>query len=77
MPSSAELKLIKAMQEKVSKRTLEYDTQVPEQLRVTEDAREDARGLSKKQGRVEELTRKLADRLNKNAQAEKEQEGDK
>lgn len=77
MPSSAELKLIKAMQEKVSKRTLEYDTQVPEQLRVTEDAREEARGLSKKQGRVEELTRKLADRLNKNAQAEKEQEGDK
>lgn len=76
MPSSAELKMLKMLQEKVAKRTFQYDTQVPEQLRVTEEARDEAKEIAKKQSRVEDLTRKLADRLNKNAQYEREHGGE-
>jgi hypothetical protein len=68
--------MLKLLEEKVAKRTLEYDKQVPEQLRVTDDARDEAREIARKQGRVEDLTRKLADRLNKNAQFEKEHGGE-
>ena len=68
--------MLKMLEEKVAKRTKDYDTQVPEQMRQTEEARDEAKEIGKKQGRVEELTRKLADRLNKNAQYEKEHGGE-
>jgi hypothetical protein len=65
VPLSAELKLIQALQKRVHKRTVAYDTEVPEQLRVTEEAKDTAGEISRKQGRVEELTRKLAIKLDK------------
>ena len=37
-----------------------YKRQVPEMLRVTEDAKTGASEIARKQGRVEDLTRKLA-----------------
>ena len=65
VPRSAELKLIKKLQQRVHKRTKSYDKAVPEQLRVTEDARDEAVEISRKQGRVEDLLRKLANKINK------------
>lgn len=65
MPRSAELKLIQKLQKRVLKRTQDYDISVPKQLRVTEEARDEAREISRKQGRVESLTRKLANKINK------------
>ncbi|MCA8957801.1 MAG: hypothetical protein KDC87_17125 [Planctomycetes bacterium] len=69
MPRSAELKLIQKLQKRVLKRTQSYDTSVPEQLRVTEDAKDEAMEISRKQGKVEGLTRKLANKINKEQQA--------
>ena len=65
MPRSAELKLIQKLQKRVLKRTQAYDTSVPEQLRVTEEAKDEAHEISRKQGKVERLTRKLANKINK------------
>ena len=65
MPRSAELKLIKKLQQRVHKRTKTYDVAVPEQLRVTEEAKDEAIEISRKQGRVEDLLRKLANKINK------------
>ncbi|MHC4516404.1 MAG: hypothetical protein ACYS5W_22285 [Planctomycetota bacterium] len=69
VPRSAELKLIKMLQERVHKRTKRYDQDVPKQLRVTEEGKEEAVEISRKQGKVEKLTRKLANRINKEGQA--------
>ena len=69
MPSSAELKLIAALQKKVAKQTKDYDTQVPEQMRVTDEAKGEASGIAKKQARVTDLTRKFANKLSKDANA--------
>lgn len=69
MPRSAELKLIQKLQKRVLKRTQNYDTSVPEQLRVTEEAKDEAFEISRKQGKVEKLTRKLANKINKEQQA--------
>ena len=69
MPS-AELKLILGLQKRVYKRTVSYDAQVPEQLRVTEEATTEAGEIARKQGRVKQLTRKLAIKINKEAEAE-------
>ena len=69
MPRSAELKLIQKLQKRVLKRTKAYDVAVPEQLRVTEDARDEAMEISRKQGKVQNLTRKLANKINKEQQA--------
>ena len=65
---SAELKLIMFLQQRVADRTKSYDTDVPQQLRVTEQAAEEALGISRKQGQVEDLTRKLAVKINKDNQ---------
>lgn len=65
VPRSAELKLIQKLQKRVLKRTQEYDKSVPKQLRVTEEAKDEAHEISRKQGRVEDLTRKLANKINK------------
>lgn len=65
MPRSAELKLIQKLQKRVLARTQKYDTQTPKQLRVTDDAKAEAGEISRKQGKVETLTRKMANKLNK------------
>ena len=69
MPRSAELKLIQKLQKRVLKRTQTYDTAIPKQLRVTEEAKDEAGEISRKQGKVEKLTRKLANKINKEQQA--------
>lgn len=56
--------MIKFLQERVNKRTREYENSVPAALRETDDARAEARELAKKQVRVRDLTRKLGDKLN-------------
>jgi hypothetical protein len=48
----------------VNKRTKEYDEGMPAALRETDDARAEAVQLSGKQGKVRDLTRKLAVKLN-------------
>ena len=55
--------MIKFLQERVNKSTKDYEG-MPAAMRDTDDAKSDARDLSKKQGRVEGLTRKLASKLN-------------
>lgn len=65
VPMSAELKLVQALQKRVHKRTVEYDGLVPQPQRVTQENQDAAGEISRKQGRVEELTRKLAVKLNK------------
>lgn len=70
VPMSAELKLILGLQKRVHKRTVSYDTQIPEQLRVTEEATAEADEIARKQGRVKQLTRKLAVKINKEGEAE-------
>jgi hypothetical protein len=64
VPISAELKMIRYLQERVNKRTKEYDEGMPAALRETDDARAEAVQLSGKQGKVRDLTRKLAVKLN-------------
>jgi hypothetical protein len=64
VPVSAELKVLKFLQERVNKRTKEYDQGTPVALRETDEARDEAAQLSTKQARVRELTRKLANKLN-------------
>jgi hypothetical protein len=67
---SAELKLILGLQKRVHARTVAYDTEVPEPRRATEGATAEAGEIARKQGRVEDLTRKLAEKINKEAEAE-------
>jgi len=69
VPRSAELKLIQMLQKRVHKRTKSYDRDVPKQVRVTDEAKEEAHEISRKQGKVQYLTRKLANRINKEGQA--------
>jgi hypothetical protein len=69
VPISAELKMIRYLQERVNKRTKEFDG-LPPALRETDDAKAAAGDLSSKQGRVRDLTRKLAVKLNKENNAE-------
>lgn len=56
--------MIKYLQERVNKRTKEYENSVPEALRASEDATAEAAALASKQSRVKDLTRKLAEKLN-------------
>lgn len=69
VPISAELKMIQKLQKLVAKQTKDYDTRVTPEQREGDDAKATAGMLSKKQGRVEDLTRKLANQLNKNEEA--------
>ena len=55
--------MIKFLQERVNKSTKDYEG-MPAAMRDTDDAKSDAKELSKKQSRVEGLTRKLASKLN-------------
>lgn len=62
--------MIKYLQERVNKLTKEYDEGVPVAMRETPDARGEAQVLSDRQGRVRDLTRKLAVKLNQENHAE-------
>lgn len=73
VPRSAELKLILALQKRVHQRTVEYDTSVPQAEREGDDARAEAGEVARKQGRVKELTRKLAVQINKEGEATENQ----
>jgi hypothetical protein len=57
------------MQKLVAKHTKEFDVKVPVAQRASDEAKTSAKQLSRKQGRVEELARKLANQLNKNEEA--------
>jgi hypothetical protein len=70
VPISAELKLIRYLQDKVNKRTIESDKAVAEDARETDEAKAAAKALSDKQVKVRDLTRKLAAKLNQENQAE-------
>lgn len=69
MPLSAELKMIQQLQKLVAKQTKDYDVRVAPEQREGAEAKATAQQLSRKQGRVEDLTRKLANQLNKNEEA--------
>lgn len=64
VPISAELKLIRYLQERVNKRTKDYEEGMPAEMRDTDEARSEAGELSGKQVKVRDLTRKLAVKLN-------------
>jgi len=68
VPMSAELKLLLNKQKRVNRRTAEYDAAIPEQMRVTEEARDEALQISRKERWVKEMTRKLGDLINKQNQ---------
>lgn len=70
VPISAELKMIRYLQERVNKRTKDYDEGMPAEMRATDDARAEAQQLSTKQAKVRDLTRKLAVKLNQESHAE-------
>jgi hypothetical protein len=58
------------LQEKVNKSTKDYEQGTPQPMRDTDDAKSDAAALSRKQAKVRDLTRKLAAKLNQEANAE-------
>lgn len=62
--------MIRYLQERVNKRTKEYDQGTPEPLRATEEAKAEAQSLSVRQAKVRDLTRKLAVKLNQENHAE-------
>lgn len=64
VPVSAELKMLRYLQERVNKSTKQYDDR-PADGKAGEVAKKDAELLASKQGRVQELMRKLATKLNK------------
>lgn len=64
MPVSAELKMLKFLQERVNKSTKAFDAKTEED-KLANEATAEANKLSGKQGRVQELMRKLATKLNK------------
>ncbi len=70
VPISAELKMIRFLQERVNKSTKEYDANVPEALRETAEASDEAKALRAREDRVRDLTRKLAGKLAKENHAE-------
>ncbi len=73
VPLSAEVKLILQLQKRVAKRTKRYDGEVPSAERGDEAAVTEAGEIARKQGRVQELTRRLADKQNK-LETEQEQQ---
>ena len=57
--------MIQAMMKRVHSKTEAYDNEVPVALRETEEAADEASQISKKQGKVKELTRALAQKINR------------
>ncbi len=64
VPVSAELKMLRYLQERVNKSTKAFDGLAPE-AKTPEVAKTETEVLSKKQGRVQDLMRRLADKLGK------------
>ena len=64
MPVSAELKMLKFLQERVNKATKAFEEK-PDVAKHTAEGDAEAGLLSGKQGRVQQLMRKLAAKLNK------------
>ena len=62
VPISAELKVLRYLQERVNKSTLEFDGRPAEQ-KSTDDGKQESDQLATKQGRVRDLMRKLAVKL--------------
>lgn len=56
---------MKIKQERVNKRTEEFDESVPEAERDTAEAKDGAAELARKQKKVEELLREMATRYHK------------
>lgn len=69
VPVSAELKVLRYLQERVNKQTKEFDGKAVDQ-KATDDAAAEAAMLSTKQGRVRDLMRKLAVKLGQENNAE-------
>jgi hypothetical protein len=69
VPMSAELKLVMIKQKHVNRKTTEFDERVPEAERAAEEARVEAEALADQQGKVEDLLRKMAVKMAKDAQA--------
>ncbi len=69
---SAELKMIKFLQERVNKGTKDYEKSYPQDQRASGQAVGDSEQLSGRQARVRDLTRKLAAKLGKENDAEEE-----
>ena len=69
MPVSAELKVLRFLQERVNKQTKEFDGR-PAEEKTTDDGVAASNTLSGKQGRVRDLMRKLAVKLGKENEAE-------
>lgn len=61
--------MIQQLQKLVAKQTKDYDARVALEQREGAEGKTQAQQLSLKQGRVEDLTRKLANQLNKNEEA--------
>ena len=62
VPISAELKVLRYLQERVNKSTLEFEGK-PADQKTTDDGRQESDQLATKQGRVRDLMRKLAVKL--------------
>ena len=69
VPMSAELRLVMIKQKRVNQRTVAYDRDVPRERRSTDAATDAAQELSRQQGQVEDLLRRLAVKLNKESEA--------
>ncbi len=69
VPVSAELKVLRYLQERVNKATKEFDGR-PSDQKTSDEAAAVAKTLSTKQGRVQDLMRKLAVKLGKENEAE-------
>lgn len=69
VPVSAELKVLRYLQERVNKATKEFDGR-PADQKTGDEAAAMAKTLSTKQGRVQDLMRKLAVKLGKENEAE-------
>ncbi|MEM7199878.1 MAG: hypothetical protein AAF628_06410 [Planctomycetota bacterium] len=63
VPTSTEVKLLLTLQQRVAARTKAYDGDVPPNAREGEDAKAEAAEIARKQGRVHDLTRKLATKM--------------
>lgn len=71
VPTSAELKLVMLRQKHVNRKTTAYDERVPAEQRGAEDAIEAATEISRQQGVVEDLLRRMAVKMAKDAQGER------
>lgn len=69
VPVSAELKLLRYMQERVNKATKEFDAR-PEEQKLAEAGKASSQQLSGKQDRVHDLMRRLAEKLAKESETE-------